>query len=279
MAPFFKPELKQDTVAIRNLIIQTHSSLSDLDDSWYRDFPRLAELRDNVSSTEAGTFFHSVAATVSVNPLAREVYQELESDLADLEDDAWAAFKSKVLRCDLKSHGHRGYTGIHSVLFEAKGYRYLKQELRRMNLEHDQLVLIPEVDQKMTPEWAAFWRGAPVGVLEVKTVYESDNQSIYVYENTRMILERGEAITRRVNPNIPDAFWLKLQSTVNRAQDQLNSYAPEKNIPRIAFLIVHFDYDLTMSPANYAATASFLNGFSNGMFQVAYQFRGLNAPT
>lgn len=150
-----------------------------------------------------------------------------------------------------------------------------------MNLDHDQIVLIPEKDQNKTPEWVAFWRGTPVGVLEVKTVYESDDQSKYIYENTRKILnlEHGEPIVRRGDPSIPGAFWRKLQSTVDRARNQLDSYAPEKCIPRIAFLIVHFDYDLTMSPANYAAVASFLDGLSNGMFQVAFQFRGLNAPT
>lgn len=271
-----RPLLEQ--YCYRNMNMQTVSS-SHPDDSWRREFPRLAELRDNAPSTEPGTFFHSIPATVAANLLAHEVYQELESDLAVLDGDAWSAFKSKLLQCDLKRHGHRGYTGIHSVLYEAKGYRLLKQELSRMNLDHDQIVLIPETDQCKTPEWAAFWRGTPVGVLEVKTIYESDDQSKYVYENTRKILECGEATVRRGDPSIPGAFWRKLQSTVDRARDQLDYYAPEKNIPRIAFLIVHFDHDLTMEPANYAAVASFLDGLRNDKFQVAYQFRGLNAPT
>lgn len=68
--------------------MQTPSPLSDPDDSWHREFPRLAELRDNASSTGPGTFFHSIPTTVAFNPLAHEVFQELESDLADLEDDA-----------------------------------------------------------------------------------------------------------------------------------------------------------------------------------------------
>lgn len=66
---------------------------------------------------------------------------------------------------------------------------------------------------------------------------------------------------------------------MDRAREQLNSYALERNIPRIAFLIVHFEYDLTMAPANYASVASFLDGLRSEMFQVAYHFQGLNAPT
>jgi len=259
--------------------MQTLSSPSGPNDSWHREFSRLAELRDNASSTGPGTFFDPIPATVASNPLAREVFQELESDLAALDECAWCAFTSKLLRCDLESHGHRGCTGIHSVLYEAKGYRYLKQEFGRRNLDYDQIVLIPEEVQKMTPDWATFWRGTPVGVLEVKTVYESDDQSKYVYENTRMIREHGKATARRGDPRISDRFWCKLQSTADHARKQLDSYVPERSVPRIAFLIVHFDYDLTVAPANYATVASFLDGLSDGMFQVAYQFRGLNAPT
>lgn len=259
--------------------MQTPLSLLDPDDNWHREFPRLAELRDNSSSIGPGTFFHSIPATVAANPLAHEAFQELESDLAVLDEVAWCIFKSKILRCDLKSRGHRGYVGIHSVLYEAKGYRYLKRELRRMNLDHDQIALIPEEAKNKTPEWAAFSRGTPVCVLEVKTVYESEDQSKYIYENTRRILNGDGATARRGDPHIPHAFWCKLRSTVDRAREQLDNYAPEQNIPRIAFLIVHFDYDLTIVPANYAKVASFLNGLGGDMFHVAFQFRGFGAPT
>jgi hypothetical protein len=259
--------------------MQDQPSHSGHDDSWHREFPRLAELRDNASSTEPGTFFHSIPATVASIPLAYEVFQELESELSCLSEDAWSVFKAKVLRCDLRPHGHRGYTGIHSVLHEAKGYRLLQQELQRLKIEHDCIMLVPEEARAMTPEWAAFLEGTPVAALEVKTVYESDDRSKYVYENTRRILERGESTARRGDPKIPDAFWNKLQSTANRAREQLNSYAPAKNIPRIALLIIQFDHELTVAPENYAVVASFLKGLSTETFQVAYQFWGLNAPT
>lgn len=98
---------------------------------WHHDFPRLAELRDAVSSLP-GTFFYAIPHTVSSDSpfaaFAREAYQELESDLASVDEPPWSAFKSTLLRCDLRSHGHQGYRGIHSVLYESKGYRYLKGE-------------------------------------------------------------------------------------------------------------------------------------------------------
>ena len=101
-------------------------------DSWHREFPRIAELRDRLQTTE-GTFFHVIPSIIQKSSLAREVYQAHESDLAALDDIAWFAFRTKALKRDLKSHGSRGYTDIHSVLCEARGYRYLIEELKRLS--------------------------------------------------------------------------------------------------------------------------------------------------
>lgn len=254
---------------------------SSLCHDWHRDFPRLAELRDAVPS-QPGTFFYAIPDAVSSDspfaPLAREAYQELESDLASVDEPPWSAFKAKLLGCDLRSHGHRGYRGIHSVLYESKGYRYLKGELGRRAFAYDQIHLVQETSTP-TPEWAAMSRDVPVAALEVKTVYESDDESMYVYENTRRIRRGEHGIVRRADPQISDALWEKLRRTVGNAKTQLYSYAPERAMLRIAFLVVHFDHELTLCPSNYAKVASFLDGLGDQMFQVAYQFRGLNAPT
>jgi hypothetical protein len=53
-------------------------------DSWHREFPRIAELRDRLQTTE-GTFFHVIPSIIQKSSLAREVYQEHESDLAALD--------------------------------------------------------------------------------------------------------------------------------------------------------------------------------------------------
>lgn len=246
-------------------------------DSWRRAFPRLAELRELAPPIQPGKFFCAIPQAVATNPLAREVYRELEADLGALDDSAWQAFKLKLLRCDLKTHGHRGYAGIHSVLYEAKGYRHLQRDLAEGGVDFDRIDLIAE-SRTLTPEWAAMRKALPVGLIEVKTVYESDVYSRYVYENTRSIVERGEATVRRGDPIITDAFWGKLQSTVERARDQLYSFPAEGDALRIALLIVQFDHEQTIVPKNYATVASYLDSLSEGTFKVAHHFRGLNAP-
>lgn len=159
------------------------------------------------------------------------------------------------------------------MLYEAKGYRRLIEELGQRQLEYDRIMLIPEEAGCKTPDWAAFCRGTPIAVLEVKTVYESDEQSKYVHENTRRIRERGEAILWHGSTPVPAAFESKLRKTAAYAKQQLDGYAPGASILRIAFLIVHFDHDLTGDSANYATVGTFLNRLNDGMFHVASEIR------
>lgn len=241
-------------------------------DVWHHNFPRLAELRDAAEPTRPEIFYHSIPWVVEQNALAREAYQELENDLASLSDEAWRHFKSKLIRCDIRSHGHHGYRGIHSVLYEAKGHRRLADELQRRGVPYDRIVLIPEGRTK-TPEWAAMNGETSIAALEVKTVYESDDESKYVYENTRRIRSGGELALRRGDPRIPEGFRQKLESTVARAKDQLNAYATDATRLRIAFLIIHFDHELTIVPDNYRIVANLLDRFNDGQFEVKYEFR------
>ena len=242
-------------------------------DAWHREFPRLAELRDCVPSTGEGTFFHGIPSIIQKSSLVRDYYRQLESDLHALDERAWRAFKSKVLKCDVRSHDRRGYTGVHSVLCEAKGYQYLKTELSRSKLPYDQIQLIDEDRKDKTPDWGAFFRGSVVSLVEVKTVYESDKCLDHILEDTKQLRESGKATCRRVDPEISEEFWEKLRSTVSRAKKQLHAYESNKAIPRIALLIVHFDLDLRLSSVNTEAVSLFLDGFNEGLFKVAYKYQ------
>ena len=242
-------------------------------DGWARAFPRLASLYD-AANPAPGTFFHGVPYAVNNFPLACEFYQVIESDLAQLDPDAWDAFRAKALRSDVRSHNHRGYAGVCNALSEAKGYRRLRQELQRRNLKYDQIVLIPEDNRRRTPDWGALSEGSPVAALEVKTIQESDDYSRYIDRNTRSLQERRGAIARRASPHIPDALWNKLRSTVEQARRQLSEYAPGSDALRIAMLIVQLDHEQSLWADNYEAVSSFLEGQGDGMFQVVYEFYG-----
>jgi hypothetical protein len=246
---------------------------TDPNDAWHRDFSRLAELRDCVPSTGEGTFFHGIPSIIQKSALARDYYRQLESDLHALDEPAWRAFKSKVLKCDVKSHDHRGYTGVHSILCEARGYQYLKTELNRSKLPYEQIHPIAEDRKDKRPDWGAFSRGSVVSLLEVKAVYESDDCLEQILADTKQLRESGEATVRRVDPEISEGFWEKLRSTVSKAKEQLHAYESNKAIPRIALLIVHFDLNLRLSSVNREVVSSFLDGFNEGLFKVAYQYQ------
>jgi hypothetical protein len=241
---------------------------------WRSAFPRLASLYDGASPTPEDTFFHGIPYAVENLPLACEVYQVIESDLAVLDGEAWNAFRAKTLRSDVRSHNHRGYANVCNTLNEAKGYRRLRQELQRRNLKYDRIVLIPEDPRRRTPDWGALLQGQPVAALEVKTIQESDDFSRYVDRNTRSLQEDRGAIARRACPRIPDALWNKLRSTVEQARGQLSAYAPSSDVLRIAMLIVQLDREQSCWTDNYAAIASFLEEQSDGLFRVVCEFKG-----
>lgn len=249
-------------------------------DCWHRQFPRLAELRD-ANSAEIGNFFFNIPTTIQSNNLAREVYAELESDLAELDEATWGKFKEKVLakyqKKDRGTNAHRGYTQVYSTLLEAKGYGHLKQLLDARKIDFDRIEAIDECEESR-PDWRASLRDETVALLEVKAVYESDDESKYVYENTRRIKSGENAIAKRAFPEISQGLVTKLKTTVAIAKRQLFVLKPDFQIPRIAYLIVHLDDELTDRKENYTDVAAILDEMSEAHFTVAYHFRGLNAP-
>lgn len=241
-------------------------------ESWQRDFPRLAQIRAGVPSRESGTFFHGVPCPVR-SQLAWEFYEAIEAELASLDDLAWPPFREKLFKCDVKPNRHRGYCGFMSYLTEAKGFRYLGQELTSAGGAYDSILPIAERPKDKSPDWGAYLHGTLVGLLEVKTINESDASLKQLIGDMAKLREQGIGTARRVNPEIASGFWNKLTETVKGARQQLEALEPDSDIPRYVLLVIQPDLEQRLAGLDPLAIASYLEGMNDGLFSILHEIR------
>ena len=210
-------------------------------------FPRLAELSDAIQNHAAYKgWFKNLINKVNCSNQSKEWYEQLESELADLSNDAWSSFKCKIVRqvnstkCELIS-----------LLNEVVGYSYLKKMLSEKNIEYD-FIREPEGKDVKTatgrkPEWVALHEDTVVAALEVKTLFESDKQHDFINSNTDKLSAGEMPDAKNSRCGISDGLKNKLRDSVEIAKDQLMAVNDNPSV-LVAFVIVNVDFEVAQTP-------------------------------
>lgn len=222
------------------------------DAAWPKTYVRLAELASDARGTPGAGFFSGLSSASEKHKLANETSQYLESILAELDEDAWHVFRERMREEYVHARDrYRGYYKIGSGLLEAKGYTWLREFLTGKGELYDKIRPIPRTNNDRSPDWQAERNGQIIALLEVKSLWESDEWLRYLVKNTALLENGKEPVCRRGNAAIPKGLWDKLKDTVDTAKAQLESHAPGLCIPRIAMLIVALDHEQTGDSKNY----------------------------
>jgi hypothetical protein len=189
-------------------------------------YPRIYELKDFVPSPHPpGAYFRDLDASLAQIAQKRKQYDDIEAELGELDDVAWALLKEEVRPYVLRKDKHRAWQQLFDILNQAKAYGYLKRE----GCEDIEFIPRATTDTQQTPDLKA--KRADMMVLcEVKTLNVSQDEIVRMNSG-------GVGTTHR---ELNDLFKNKLSVTLDSAKRQMNAYFSGE-ARRIAYVIVNFD--------------------------------------
>jgi hypothetical protein len=175
-----------------------------------QEFPRLYELREQVEGPESAHAYVAYLSRPSLKGCILKDFREREADLQGLDDPSWKYFKRELVPLLTRKDPKRGWQALCDKLNEAKGYNYLVR----------------------------------IGCREVTFVRRSGARGQKTPD-----LNRSEKETARMNDGsvgagfvkLPEAFFVKLKSTLEAARQQMISYCQSSEAKRIAYVIVNYD--------------------------------------
>ena len=218
-------------------------------DNWGDKFPRLYNLQQ-FARTE-GKPGLSCLPDALLSPPARVYFEHIESDLAELDQDAWRIFLNRLKPLSVQSDATRRALIDH--LHEAKGYRFLKKE------GFSKIDFIPE-EQQPTPDLSATLGDTIVALLEVKTVWQSNNQKERVKKNTRNMKCGKSPTVQRLVPSFPDRLKdPKLKQNLEDAENrQLLDYLASAKCRQVVYFVIFLDFAQQTTPDITKAIETYL---------------------
>lgn len=191
-----------------------------------KDFPRIFGIIEvNESLKSQCTLFKNFEMNLA-DPDIRNIWEGRETEFQKLPKEAWDSFKEKIKPYLGSRHTDRGYEQLIATLNEAYTYNYL------VLVGCDRVQFIPESQSQPSPDLQG-WLEDQTILCEVKTIQASDNE----------IQERKKRIrvsTADQKQTLPEEFFNKLEKTINKARDQLDSFNSEAKT-KIVFLYLNFD--------------------------------------
>jgi hypothetical protein len=208
---------------------------------WNKKFPRLIELRERDQSKRLSGFFDAIPQNVNQPQFAVEFYRQIEKDLQTLDDIAWQYLQNEILSTALNLDKNPSYSQVITRIFEAKGYVYL------INQGYDKIKFIHRQTGQKTPDLMALDEDKILALLEVKTIWESDDEWKYILENTRSLKDGKPLLIRRLQPKFSNELKCKIRSVLRTATDQLTSFSAPSNCRRIVLFVIHLDHEQAMT--------------------------------
>lgn len=199
-------------------------------------FPRISEFLDGVMKTNRRrAYFEDFEKSIAANPVKRKHFEHIESDLAGLDEAAWAHLKSEVANKFKLNRPPRGWQFAFDILNEAKAYNYL------VRLGCSDVTFIP-VSLAKTPDLQARLGTVPV-LCEVKTINPSNMEAAARQEI--------EPRPRSIQSPLPDAFLRKISNTLQTARGQMDMFSDDARVHRIIYVVLNFDDNLNEHVASY----------------------------
>lgn len=187
-------------------------------------YTRLKQLSDAQLVVENSYFDLLFWSELEANPFRVRIYERLENELSQLDDNSWARLKEDLLSLCLLSHPEREWVKLFEKLNEAKGYCFLK----KLGCKDIEFIARSKI---RTPDLRGNLNGTDY-FCEVKTINVSD------YKIDAIKLIKATEVTK----NISSGLEKKLKKIFKSASIQLNNYA-EIGI-KFIYLIINYDHNL-----------------------------------
>jgi len=198
-------------------------------EEWLANFPRLFDLYQRSEKNDPKNYFN-FNELFPIAFLGSAAYADIEKALARLDATAWEKLRKKALPYVTTDDPLRSYQQLFNTLDEARGYIFLADQ------GYEQIEFIePELRKKNNPELPDLVarKSDSTAILEVKTINESDDCL-----KPTAPWRHGAVI---VPPSLSEKLEDKIDSTIQKARSQLNSY-PLRTDRKIVLLVSHFDH-------------------------------------
>ena len=184
---------------------------------------RLNELRDVLPKPLP---LHAYNFDIDGNQVKLKYFRDIELDLQGLDPNAWTFLKSEIIPLLVRKDSERGWRDLFDRFNEAKGYNYLKRRLSCVDV-----TFIPRspIRGQKTPDIMGTLNGTKV-LCDVKTVNIS-----------KVELGARKNGSRTILTELDVGFFKKLQSDLETAKEQMDSYCPGESVKEIAYIVVNFD--------------------------------------
>jgi hypothetical protein len=192
-----------------------------------KELPRVYELRDLITDPVApSAYFQTIDNLVRDDPDVRKIWLAKEEALRGLDESSWVFLKNEARPYLTCRDPERGWEQLFAILNQAYAYNYLR------GIGCSKVRFIPTATQKgiETPDLRAELNGLTV-VCEVKTVNISDKEA----------LARADSGVSTATDPLKPGFLNKLTSDLRKAKGQIDTYALQPNVRRIAYFVVNFD--------------------------------------
>jgi hypothetical protein len=173
-----------------------------------------------------------------------------------LDEDEWRGFRNDILKHISTESGGKPRRALASLLNEAKGYLFLKKE------GFGKINFIPRSTAE-TPDLSATVNGTIVALLEVKTVWQSDDENKWIEENTSNMKRGKLPAVRRLEPSFSDGLKNKLKTHLQKAESQLRAYAAPKECRRVVCFVIFLDYDQQNTPGITTQIKDYLSNLTS----------------
>lgn len=190
---------------------------------------RLSELVSLHPLDDESSRFYKFWETFYEKPGRVQAFSLIENELSALDDMSWSLLKAEAKPLCVKSDERRGWNQLFEKLNEAKGYCFLK-EMGCTNISFIPRETKSDIE---TPDLVG-WKNTSQILCEVKTINISDD----------LVSARINKSGMYAQNTLTAGLTNKLESTINKAVSQLNSYSRLPDTKKYMFLVITYDDDL-----------------------------------
>lgn len=195
-------------------------------------FPRLCELYDlSPGDSPFRGYLSEKAQTVAHQTWKEAFFEEQESFLRPLDENAWGYFKQRMEGYLKKKNRCRGWQQFLEAINETKGYGHL------VSIGCGTVAFIKEstANGQKTPDLKGTLGGRTI-LCEVKTINVSDNEAKDRLSGRPVLRDGVSAPFSRELKN-------KITEKLQEAKSQLNAYLLRDAPRKIVYLVVYVDDD------------------------------------
>lgn len=194
-----------------------------------KEFPRMYELRDQITPRDSLNRFWKKMDVRLQDEGWRIVYRPFEDAFQKLDSAAWEFLKKEasIYLTIWDKKDLRGQQQLFDILNQAKAYSYL----REIGCSDIHFIPRSNINSVKTPDIEGIIGHVKI-ICEVKTINVSDDEALLRSANFR---------DDDPCPKLEQGFFDKLIKDIDRAKEQIGTYAAGIEARGIVYIIINFD--------------------------------------